>query len=298
MARHALSALLACVACALGVSAPADARPLNVVASFSILADVVKQVGGEHVTVTALVGPNGDPHVFEPSPNDAKLLKEADLVFISGEGLEGWFARLATASGYEGTPVVASQGIRELTMDEGGETIIDPHVWNSPANVEVWVRNIENALSSAEPGAASEFKANAVRYTEVLKDLDAYARAEIEAVPKDRRKVLTSHDAFGYFARDYGVTFLSPEGLSTETEPSAAAVGRIIDQIKREHVTTYFFENSTDSRLVRQIARATGAKPGGELYVESLSGPEGPASTYARLFRHNVDLMAKAMAEH
>jgi zinc/manganese transport system substrate-binding protein len=298
MTRHALSALFVCAVCVLAVSTPAAAKTLNVVASFSILADVVKQVGGEHVTVTALVGPNGDPHVFEPSPNDAKLLKEADLVFISGEGLEGWFARLAKASGYEGTPVVVSQGIRMLTMDEGGETIIDPHVWNSPVNVDVWVANIEGALSSAEPGDAAEFKANAARYTQVLKDLDAYAKEKIDSVPKDRRKVLTSHDAFGYFARDYGVAFLSPEGLSTETEPSAAAVGRIIDQIKKEHVTTYFFENSTDSRLVRQIARATGAKPGGELYVESLSGAEGPASTYAKLFRHNVDLMAKAMAAH
>jgi zinc/manganese transport system substrate-binding protein len=279
-----------------GTSVPASARTLNAVASFTVLADVVKQVGGEHVNVTSLVGPNGDPHDFEPSPDDAKKLKKADVTFISGEGLESWFERLVKASGYSGKPVIASEGIKTRTMEEAGETITDPHVWNSPVNVEVWVENIEKALAAADPEDATVFKANAARYTNVLKELDAYAKSRLETVPKDRRKILTSHDAFGYFGREYGVTFLSPVGLSTETEASAADVGKLIDQIKKEKVKTYFFENSNDSRLVQQISKATGAEPGGELYVEALSKEDGPAPTYAKMFRYNVDRISKAIA--
>lgn len=288
--------LLVSAAFGVGTSVPASAKTLNAVASFTILADVVKQVGGEHVNVNSLVGPNGDPHDFEPSPDDAKKLKEADVTFVSGEGLESWFKRLVKASGYSGQPVMVSKGIKTRTMDEDGKTITDPHVWNSPVNVEVWVGNIEKALAAADPEDAAVFKANAAQYTKVLKELDAYAKSRLGAVPKDRRKILTSHDAFGYFGREYGVTFLSPVGLSTETEASAADVGKLIDQIKQQKVKTYFFENSNDSRLVQQISKATGAEAGGELYVEALSKKDGPAPTYAKMFRYNVDLISKAIA--
>ena len=291
-----LIALLVSAAFGVGTSMPASAKTLNAVASFTVLADVVKQVGGEHVSVTSLVGPNGDPHDFEPSPDDAKKLKEADVTFISGEGLESWFERLVRASGYSGKPVVASEGVKTRTMDEAGKTIIDPHVWNSPVNIEVWVENIEKALSAADPEDAAVFRANAARYTNVLKELDAYAKSRFETVPQDRRKILTSHNAFGYFGREYGITLLSPVGLSTETEASAADVGKLIDQIKKENVKTYFFENSNDSRLVQQISKATGAEPGGELYVEALSKEDGSAPTYAKMFRYNVDLISKAIA--
>jgi zinc/manganese transport system substrate-binding protein len=279
-----------------GASMPAFAETLNAVASFTVLADVVKQVGGEHVNVISLVGPNGDPHDFEPSPDDAKKLKEADVTFISGEGLESWFERLVGASGYSGKPIVVSNGIKTRTMDEDGKTVIDPHVWNSPVNVEVWIGNIERALASADPEDAAVFRANADQYTKVLRDLNAYAKSRLEAVPVDRRKILTSHGAFGYFGREYGVRFLAPVGLSTETEASAADVAKLIDQIKKEKVKTYFFENSNDSRLVQQISKATGAEPGGELYVEALSKEDGPAPTYAKMFRYNVDIVSKAIA--
>ena len=282
---------------AFGVAAPASAETLNVVASFTVLADVVKHVGGDHVKVSSLVGPNGDPHEFEPSPADAKTLNAAKVVFVSGEGLEGWMDRLISASGYKGTPVIASEGINTRTMVDDGKTVTDPHVWNSPVNVKIWVANIEKALSSADPADAADFRANAERYTKILTELDAYAHSKFDKIPDDRRKVLTSHDAFDYFGREYRVSFLSPLGVSTETEASAADVAKLIEQIKTEHVKTYFFENSNDPRLVGQVAKATGAEPGGELYVESLSKADGPASTYERMFRYNVDQLVAAMAK-
>ncbi|OBZ94789.1 metal ABC transporter substrate-binding protein [Pararhizobium polonicum] len=279
-------------------SAPlAAAKPLEVVASFTVLADVVHEIGGTHVNVRSLVGPNGDPHEFEPSPDDAKALKEADVVFVSGEGLEGWMDRLITASGYTGKPAVASEGIKTREMEEDGKTVTDPHVWNSPVNVMLWVKNIEKALSAADPQDAPHFHANAEKYIAELKKLDAYAHAKLDAVPDDKRKVLTSHDAFGYFGREYKVKFLSPVGLSTETEASAADVAKLIDQIKAEGVKVYFIENSNDPKLVNQIATATGAKPGGELYVESLSTKDGPASSYLKMFRYNVDRVVTAFGK-
>ena len=275
----------------------ASAATLKVVASFTVLADVVRQVGGDRVTVTSLVGPNGDPHEFEPSPSDAKNLNAAQVAFVSGEGLEGWMDRLITASGYKGKPVVVSEGIKLRTMDEDGQTVTDPHVWNSPVNVKVWVANIEQALAKAAPADATAFKTNAETYLKKLDALDAYAHSKLETIAAAHRKVLTSHDAFGYFGREYGVQFLAPIGISTESEASAADVAKLIEQIKAEHVKTYFFENSNDPRLVRQIARATGAEPGGELYVESLSDAKGPASTYEKMFRYNVDQLVAAMAK-
>lgn len=276
---------------------PASAETLKVVASFTVLADVVKQVGGDHVKVTSLVGPNGDPHEFEPSPADARNLNAAKVAFVSGEGLEGWMDRLITASGYKGTPVTVSEGINTRTMEEDGKEVTDPHVWNSPVNVKVWVANIEKALSSADPADADAFKANAAKYTKTLDELDAYAHSKFDKVADDRRKVLTSHDAFGYFGREYNVSFLAPLGLSTESEASAADVAKLIEQIKSERVKAYFFENSNDPRLVKQVAKATGAEPGGELYVESLSDAKGPAPTYEKMFRYNVDQLAAAMAK-
>lgn len=279
----------------LGAASLADARTLNVVASFGVLADVVKNVGGDKVDVVSLVPTGGDPHVFEPTPADAKNLSDADLVFISGLGFEGWIGRLVEASGYKGKPVVASEGISTHKMEDDGKTVTDPHVWNSAANVGIWIGNIEKALAKAAPEDSATFRANAERYAKEVADLDTYTKKAISAIPKERRKVLTSHDALGYFGREYGVEFLSPVGFSTEAEASAGDVAKLIDQIKKEQVKVYFFENSNDPRLVRQIADATGAQPGGELFVEALSPPNGPASTYLAMFKHNVDLLVAGM---
>ncbi|WP_412033577.1 metal ABC transporter solute-binding protein, Zn/Mn family [Mesorhizobium sp. BH1-1-5] len=281
----------------LAMAAGASAKTLQVVASFTVLADVVHEVGGDSVEVKTIVPTDGDPHEYEPTPDDARNLKAANVVFVSGEGLEGWMDRLISSSGYTGTPVVASEGIDKRTMEEDGATITDPHVWNSPLNVVFWVDNIEKALSAADPEDAIHFKANAERYIKELRELDTYAHAKIDPLPQGARKVLTSHDAFGYFGREYDVTFLAPLGFSTEAEASAGDVAKLIDQIKKENVKAYFFENSNDPRLVRQIASATNAQPGGELYVEALSKADGPAPTYAKMFKYNVDQLANAMAK-
>lgn len=283
---------------ALAASSAASAKELKAVASFTVLADIVHQVGGDHVKVKSLVAPNGDPHEFEPSPADAKNLNAADIVFVSGEGLEGWMDRLISASGYKGTPVIASTGIKTAQMDEDGKTVTDPHVWNDPLNVKIWVQNIAQALKTADPEDASAFQANADAYLKKLDAMNTFAHQKIDPIPEDRRKVLTSHDAFGYFGREYKVSFLSPLGVSTETEASAAAVAKLIEQIKKEGVKTYFFENSNDPRMVKQIAKATSAEAGGELYVESLSKADGPAPTYEKMFRFNVEQLSAAMQKN
>lgn len=273
----------------------APARSIEAVASFTVLADMVHQVGGDRVHVTSLVGPNGDPHAFEPSPDDARKLKAADIVFINGLGLEGWMTRLITASGFKGKQVVATAGIRTIRQVENGKQVLDPHAWNSAANGVIYVQNIVKVLVAADPEGADFYRANGERYAGELRQLDADARQRIAAILPGRRKVLTSHDAFGYFAADYGVTFLSPVGLSTEGEASARSVAALIRQIKAEKVRTYFLESSNDPRLVQQVANATGAQLGGTLYVEALSPPGGPAPTYAALLRNNIEIMVAAM---
>lgn len=288
------------VACALLMTGlvqghAATARTVHAVASFTVLADVVRQVGGTHVAVTSLVPPDGDPHEFEPSPADAGKLQQADVIFLSGEGLETWFVRLSRAAGYHGTPVIVSNGVPLHEMVEDGHDVTDPHVWNSVPNVEIWTHNIRDALIRVDPQDAEAFRANADAYLVRLHDLDHYIRDRIATVPADRRRVLTGHDAFGYFGREYGVTLMAPQGLSTETEASAADVAALIRQIRTLGVSTYFMENAADPRLVQQVATATGARPGGTLYVEALSPPGGPAADYISMIHHDVDLMVQAM---
>ncbi|AJJ65143.1 metal ABC transporter substrate-binding protein [Yersinia aldovae] len=273
----------------------AMAKVVEAVASFSILGDIVQQVGGEHVNVVTLVGPNGDPHGFSPSPKDSKQIAKADVVFISGLGLEGWLERLVTASGYKGQVITASHGVDSRKMDEEGKTVTDPHAWNSMANGIKYANNVMNALIAADPADADYFRKRGGEYIQHLEKLDAFAKAQFAAIPAQQRKVLTSHDAFGYFGQEYGVTFLSPVGFSTEAEASASDVAGLIRQIKQEKVKTYFIENQTDPRLVKQIAAASGAQAGGELYPEALSLADGPAATYTDAFKHNVDTLVKSM---
>ena len=277
------------------VASYAEARDLNVVASFTVLADVVQNIGGPQVHVTSLVGPNGDPHVFSPTPGDAANLGKADAVFISGLGLEGWMTRLIKVSGYKGKVTVASSGMKTHRMVDDGKTVTDPHVWNDMSNGVIYAKNVTAALVAADPADAATFQANSAAYIKRLQALDAYAKQKFASIPRAQRKVLTSHDAFGYFAAAYGVTFLSPLGLSTDSEASAGDMTKLIKQIRQEKVKTYFFENSNDPRLVKQIASATQARPGGELYVEALSKADGPAATYEAMFKYNVDQLYAGM---
>lgn len=270
------------------------AKTVNTVASFSVLADIVKQVGGEHVEVTSLIGPNSDPHAFYPTPKDSVTLNQADVVFISGFGLEGWMERLVKASGYKGEVITASTGIKTRSMIDDGEKMVDPHAWNSMANGIVYATNVMNTLIAADPEDADYFKERGQRYIAELTKLDNWAVDTFNAIPKEKRKVLTSHDAFGYFGAEYGVEFLAPQGYSTESEASTQKVASLITQIKAEGINTYFMEDQTDPRLVRQIGAATGAKEGGELYPEALSDADD-ANTYAKAFEHNVSIIAKTM---
>ena len=276
-------------------SQAALAKNLNVVTSFTVLADMAKQVGGEHVTVKSLVGPDGDPHSFEPSPQDSVALSKADVVIVSGLGMEGWMDRLVSASGYKGKVIVASEGISTRKMIDDGKQITDPHAWNSAENGAIYAQNITKALVAADPEDAAAINDSGSEYVTRLKLLDSWAKTRFEAIPKSKRKVLTSHDAFGYFGQEYGVTFLAPVGFSTEAEANASDVAGLIKQLKEQHITTYFIENQTDPRLVKQIAAASDAQPGGELYPEALSAENGPASTYEMAFKHNVDTIANSM---
>jgi zinc/manganese transport system substrate-binding protein len=308
-------------------AAPAEAK-IKAVASFSILGDMVAKVGGDRVEVATLVGPDGDAHVYEPTPADAKAVAGANVMIVNGLGFEGWLDRLTQASGYKGPVVVATKGIEPLEMGEEhghegkakakdhdhdhkeeakghdpkqekhandhGEQ--DPHAWQSLANGLVYVKNIAVGLCAADAEGCDGYKKNAGAYSAEIKALDTTIRADIAKVAKTKRKVITSHDAFGYFEKAYGVEFIAPQGISTESEASAADVAGIIRQIRKDKVTALFVENISDPRLVEQIARETGVKPGGALYSDALSAKDGPAVTYLDMFRHNGAALTKAMS--
>jgi zinc/manganese transport system substrate-binding protein len=276
----------------------AAADKLSVVTSITVLADIAKQVGGDNVEVRSLVGPNGDAHVYEPTPQDAQAVTKAGLVVVNGLQLEGWMDRLVAASGTKATVVVATEGVPTRKMDEDGQEITDPHAWNSAANGAIYAANIAKALAAADPAHAATYQANGAKYEAELKALDAWARSEVATIPQAKRKVITSHDAFGYLGAAYGIEFHAPVGFSTESEASAGDIARLIDQIKQEHIKAVFIENATDPRLVQQVAKASGAEMGGELYAEALSTADGPASTYAKMFRYNISLLVAGMKQN
>ena len=275
-------------------SRPRAARKLKVVTTFTILEDMVRNVGGEHVALTTLVGPDGDAHVYEPTPADARTLARADLVVVNGLGFEGWIDRLVRVSGYRGPVVVASEGVAALTVEENQP---DPHAWQDLANGRLDVANIVRALAAADPANAVDYRRRARAYDRDLAALDREVKSRLGTFPRDRRKVITSHDAFRYFGRAYGIDFRAPVGLSTESAPSAGEVAALIRQMRDEGIHALFVENITDPRLVGQLAREAGAVIGGRLYSDSLSGPTGPAPTYLDMFRHNVGEIAKAVAQ-
>ena len=296
--KHRISAsiglaLLMLLGFAGGASA---ADKVKAVASFSILGDMVKQVGGDRVDVITLVGPNGDAHVYEPTPADAKNLAAAQILFTNGLGFEGWMDRLEKSSGFKGTVVVASTGVKPRTMVEDAKTITDPHAWQSLANGKIYAANIRDALIAADPAGKATYEANAKKFIDGMTAMEANVKAAVAKMPPERRKIITTHDAFGYFGSAYGMEFIAPEGVSTESEASAQDVAKIITQIKKEHIPAVFLENVTDSRLLDQIASETGAKIGGTLYSDALSAPDGPAGNYLDMFRNNIDTLSTALS--
>ena len=332
---------------ALSLSAPAIAqsdRPIPVVATFSILGDMVKRIGGEPIAVTTLVGPNGDAHVYQPTPTDARAVSEATILVVNGLQFEGWLDRLIDASDFDGMRVVATEGIEPIAFDDEhdlGDNLdvhaeeaghdhdhdehaeaaahdhdvehddkahakaghdhhdhgaFDPHAWQSLRNAADYVDNITAALAQADPANAADFYQNRAAYVAEIEALDAEIREIVAALPAERRIVVTSHDAFQYFGGEYGLTFIAPQGLSTESEASAKDVARLIQLIRERGIRAVFIENIGDARLLEQIANETGATIGGTLYPDALSGPDGPAPTYLDMMRHNAMTLAQALA--
>jgi len=280
-------------------------EPLRVVATFTILGDMVARVGGERIQVKTLVGAGGDAHVYQPTPADAAELARARLIFQNGLKFEGWMEKLIGASGYKGNVITATEGLATIGApdrhgkrdkdghDHSGKA--DPHAWQSLANAVIYVRNIKDGLCRLDIHGCATYAANAAAYVKEIELLDSQIKAQMAAVPPAARKVITSHDAFAYFARAYGIRFLSPRGVSTESEASAKDVARLINQIRKEKVTALFVENISDPRLLKQIGRETGVALGGTLYSDALSASDGPAATYLDMMRHNARLIAGAM---
>jgi len=287
---------LATAALLVSITAASAQDKLRAVATFSILADFVKNVGGDRVEVQALVGPNADAHVYQPSPGDAKTLTEAKVIFTNGLGFEGWIARLIKASGTKAPTIVASQGVKPRKADEDhGHGDSDPHAWQSVANAKLYVANIREALVAADPAGKNAYETNAAAYLAKLDALDAEVRATVGKIPADRRRIITTHDAFGYFAVGYGVAFIAPQGVSTESEVSAKDVAKIITQIRKQKIPAVFLENITDDRLLKRIGAESGARVGGTLYSDALTDEKGPAPTYIDMMRHNVKQLAEAL---
>ena len=287
------------------------ADKIAVTTSFSILGDLVRVVGGERVKVTNLVGPNEDAHVFDAKPSDAKSLLQSRLLVSNGLGFDPWAQNLSKSAGYKGLAVVASKGLKPLAevaqpaakpgaKGHGhghghGHGEADPHAWQNPNNVVLYVRNITAALSQLDPASASTYQANADAYVKELQALDVWAKAQFSVIPAAQRKVITSHDAFGYLAAHYQITFLSPQGISTDAQPSAKDVARLVTQIQREKIRAVFLENMSNQRLLTQLSQDAGTTVGAKLYADALSGPDQPGATYLLMMRHNVSQLAAGM---
>ncbi|WP_213288919.1 metal ABC transporter substrate-binding protein [Bradyrhizobium sp. sGM-13] len=277
----------------LAVAGPARAADrLNVVASFSIIGDFVRQVGGDRVELTTLVGPDGDAHVYVPAPSDAKRVAGAKLVFVNGLGFEGWLSRLVKSAGGKATVVTTTTGITPLKLG----SVADPHAWQSVANAKIYVANIRDALVAADSASAETFKSNASAYLAQLDALDREVRETVAKIPDGRRKVISTHGAFGYFAAAYGIEFIAPVGVSTESEASARDVAKIITQIRATKIPAVFLENISDPRLMGRISAETGARVGGTLYSDSLTGEKGDSPTYIAMVRHNIKALTSALS--
>jgi zinc/manganese transport system substrate-binding protein len=297
-----MAALAGALMFAAMVASAQAAEKVKVLASFSIIGDLVQKVGGDHVDVDLLVGPNVDMHHFQPSPADSRKFSETKLVVINGLGLEAWADRLVKAAGYRGARLVASKGVKALAghehehgHGEAGHGRYDPHAWQDVGNVKIYVANIRDALSGVDPSNKAAYQQNAENYLKQLDALDRDIRAAWADIPKQRRRVITSHEAFDYYGDAYDVEFLAAQGVSEDAEPSARDIAKLIQQIKKEKITAIFVENISSGRLMDRIAKETGAKVGGELYSDALSPPGGPAATYIDMMRYNTRTITDAL---
>ncbi len=286
---------------------PSRARALDprpAVASFSILADMLYQVGGNFLTIDSIVGRETDAHTFQPSPSDAQKLARARFVVLNGLGFEGWMPRLIRASGFRGREITASRGIATLRSAGHGHSHghshshgeADPHIWQDPRRAQAMVRNIAEGLAAADSEAAEAYRMAAARYLAELVELDAWVEVQFAAIPRARRRVVTSHDAFAYYGARYGIDFLSPQGVTTRNDPSAQQIARLVQQIRRERIGAIFIESGANPRVLEQVAAESGARIGGKLYSDALSAEGGPAASYVAMIRHNTRMIAEALA--
>jgi zinc/manganese transport system substrate-binding protein len=282
------------------VSSVAEAQQkLKVVASFSILADMAREVGGERIEVQSLVGANGDAHAFQPTPSDARAVSQASVLIVNGLGFEGWLDRLQRSSGFKGKVVVASDRVTALAQNSDGHghkhKAADPHAWQDLANGNIYVDNIARGLSDADAANAAFYKERAQAYKQRLSALDAKLRSEFAAMPKDKRRVITSHDAFAYFGKAYDITFIPAAGSGGDGQPSAKQIAALIAQVRKENVKALFLENMSNAKLIEQIGRDAGASIGGTLYSDALSVTGGAADSYIKMFEHNAATLKAGM---
>lgn len=268
---------------------------IKVVASFSILGDWLRQVGGERLDVDVIVGPNADVHVYEPKPRDLQKIVDAKFVFINGFNFEFWLERLLKTCGFKGLVCTASDGVKPRLLDHGGQKVSDPHIWNSLTNAIKCIKNIRDFLIAHDPEYKALYNKNAAAYIKELLDLDAWAHSQFDGVPKELRKVITAHDAFGYLGEHFDIQFLAPVGISTDAEPSAKSMILMMEQIKREKIRALFVENITNPQLIEKLGKEVDVKVGGVLYSDALSLADGPAPSYIALVRHNVTQLATAL---
>lgn len=289
--------------------APVKPAPLKIVASFTILADLAREVGGDRVVVLSLVGPDSDAHVFQPSPAQARELSDAQILIVNGLGFEGWMDRLKHSAGFKGREIVATTGLaallRENPLGQMSRAAtprridnLDPHAWQDPRHAQLYVENIAAGLAQADPANADYYRKRATDYKQRLIALDAWARTQIATIAPEKRKLITTHDAFRYFARAYEIEFLAANGVTTENEPSAGGIARLLAQMRREGIKALFIENMTSPKMIEQIARDGGGFVGEALYADALSAPGGPADSYEKMFRHNVEALVAGMARN
>lgn len=277
-------------------------KTIKVVASFSIIADFVKNVGRDRVSITTFVGPNGNTHIYEPTPHDAKALKNARIIFVNGLYLEDFIDKLITATDTKALLVKVSDNISPINIENQERDAahhhlgnIDPHAWQAVPNAKIYIKNIAAAFCKIDQQSCENYNKNADAYIQKLDATQAIIKAQIAAIPKNKRTIITSHDAFGYFAHEYNFTILAPENTSTETEATAADVAKLIKQIKSKEASALFVENISNPRLIEQISKETGLKVGGTLYSDALSEKDGPAATYLDMMTHNVTTIVDAI---
>jgi len=303
--RRAL--ILTVLASAAPVRLALAASPIRVVATFSVLGDMVKQIAGDRAALKIIVGPDGDTEAYEPTAADARALADADLLVMNGLNpeFEPWLDRLVSQAQFHGTRIVAGEGARPLKKAEeesghGGASAaeIDQHAWQDAANAAVYAGNIAAAFARADPAHAAEYRARGEAYRSELLALDGWARQRIATVPAAKRKVITSHDGFAYLARAYAITIVGARGWTNDKEPTAAQVAQLIKQIRQDRIRALFVENMNDPRLIQRIASETGVELGGKLYSDALTPLGQDGDTYVKMFRHNIETLRAGMLKN